>query len=147
VSTSRTYASLRLFKEDLDPDAVSAQLDLVPTHAHRAGESRTHGSPYREGCWLITTKENESLVVNDHVAHLLDLAERSLDAFLELQASGVRCDVFCYWETKNGQGGLELEPREMRRLGALNLAISFDVYNFADDEDGEVGSQGRGGDG
>lgn len=128
MSTSRTYATLRVFIDDRDPDEISAVLRVAPTRVFRSGEPRAMGAPYRSGGWFLSTQELDSLEVGDHIDHLLGHAEGARAGLSELATSGVRSDVLCYWATDDGQGGPSLSANQMQRLAALGLPVAFDVY-------------------
>lgn len=129
MSCSKTFATLRLFHEDLDPDRVSRLLGVQPTKGHRRDDLRPGGaSPYRTGMWSLSTEDLGSLDIREHLDHLLDVAEPRADALAQLRLAGTRQDVFCYWATTDGQGGPALDPEQMGRLANLGLAISFDCY-------------------
>ena len=42
--------------------------------------------------------------------------------------------VSCYWAAASCGGGPTISPEQMRRLGALNIELWFDVYFLGDDE-------------
>ena len=45
-SCRATYATLRILRDDLDPDAVSSVLSIVPSDGHRMAIGRAiHGAP------------------------------------------------------------------------------------------------------
>lgn len=76
-----------------------------------------------------------SVDVGEHVDWLLDQVEPVRAVLAELRQEGVKQDVFCYWATSNGQGGPDLGAAQMRRLGALELGIGFDIYLLPEKKD------------
>jgi hypothetical protein len=128
VSCSRTFATLRLSNDDLDPDLVTSRLGVVPTLCFRRGDPTAHGGTHRIGGWRLSTEPLSSLDVCDHIDQLLDQIEPVRPALEELRHEGVRQDVFCYWATSSGQGGPEIGVSQMRRLADCGLALSFDIY-------------------
>jgi len=132
VSCSRTYATLRLLHEELDPDLITSRLGLHPTRTFRTGEPMGHGSmtPHRQGGWFLSTTDCDSVDVRVHVAHLLDQVESVGPVLQEIRQEDVRQDVTCFWQTTDGQGGPALDSAQMGRLANLDLSISFDVYNI-----------------
>ncbi|HEV7759957.1 MAG TPA: DUF4279 domain-containing protein, partial [Acidimicrobiales bacterium] len=59
VGTSRTYATFRMFKDDLDPDAVTTELGITPTRSFRRGDRRpTAPTLYPRGGWLLSTRSD-----------------------------------------------------------------------------------------
>ena len=45
-----------------------------------------------------------------------------------LRQKGAAADIFCYWESSNGQGGPALSPPQMGTLAELGLELSYDIY-------------------
>jgi hypothetical protein len=129
VSCSRTYATLRIFSDNLDPTDVTTRLGIMPTTAHVRGDRRGgNAAPYRHGMWSLSTMAFESLDVREHIDQLLDLIEPAGRVLAELRLEGTTQDIFCFWATDNGQGGPSLDPIQMGRLAALDLPVGFDLY-------------------
>ena len=77
-----------------------------------------------------------SLDVRRHLDWLLDKIEPSGHQIRKLQArEDVRMGIKCVWWSAAGHGGPALDPSHMRRMAALNLEISFDIYFFGDSYD------------
>jgi hypothetical protein len=145
-----THATLRMYHEDLDPDAVSRELGLAPERAFRRGEHHSRTAPHlvrRFGGWFLTSRGAvDSKDVRRHLDWLLDQLEPRSDALRRLQGAGFRMDVSCYWVSSFGHGGPALSPRLMRRLADLNLDVWFDVYlSEAEAEEGEAPGEPLGG--
>jgi hypothetical protein len=127
---ARTYATLRVFSDELDPSAISHLLKVEPTRSHRAGdaappEGRRH---WPSNGWLLTTDGVvSSLDVRRHVDWLLDAVDET-ELMALIRERGASVDIFCYWESKSGHGGPELSPTQMWRLARLGLSVGFDVY-------------------
>jgi len=76
VSCSRTYATLRIFSENLDPTDVTSRVGITPTAVHVRGDRRGgNAAPYRHGMWSLSTMAFESLDVREHIDQLLDMIE------------------------------------------------------------------------
>lgn len=135
---SKTYASLRLDHEDLDPERITGLLKIEPTWTQTKGVrcTRRSGKTFvpKIGVWLFSTKDRvASKDVRRHVDWLLTQLDGKDEALKRLQAEGVHTDIFCYWLSADGQGGPTLSPGIMRRLAELELEIGFDIYGPYDD--------------
>jgi hypothetical protein len=130
MSCSKTFVTLRLnHEDDLDPSLITSRLQITPTKSFRIGDPGIQGGPpHRLSGWSFSTEGFESLDIREHLDRLLDQLDPVGSALTELRGEGIRQDVFCYWATKDGQGGPQLDPSQMRRLSALELPIYFDVY-------------------
>jgi hypothetical protein len=112
----------------LDPDYVTQQLGVTPSHAHRRGQVRGKGHGWKEGQWSLSSKDQPiPRDLEDHLAWLLDKIELVREAFLELYTEDVSADMFCYLECY-GLGGPELSPVLMKRLAKLDLFLGLDIY-------------------
>ena len=129
----RTYASLRILHDDLEPDRVTRLLGIEPS------ESQVKGAAYinsigREkmaeiGGWFLSTEGViASRDLRRHVDCILDKLVGKDESLKRLQADGNEIDVFCYWLAAEGHGGPTLSPAIMRRLGELEIEIGFDIY-------------------
>ena len=126
----RTYATLRIYPESLDPSEVTARLGIEPSDWQRRGESRRPGSrPAKLHGWFLTTEgAMDSCDVRKHLDWLLARVGPRADAIRALQEDGCRMDVSCFWVSRSGHGGPSVLPAQMRELARLNLELWFDVY-------------------
>jgi len=141
----RTYASLRLVGEHVDPDVVSRITGLRADRACRRGDVVKVARPHpdaihtrQHGLWLITSEgQIETADLEDHVEWLLQKIEPAKDEMVAyVQETGSWADVFCFCEVAGGGGGPVLSPRLLRRMGEAGLSVSLDIYgDFRDEEE------------
>ncbi len=136
---ARTYATLRIYPESLDPTEVTARLAIEPSDWQRRGESRRSGSrPAKLHGWFLTSQGAvDSCDLRKHLDWLLARVGSRADAIRALQEEGCRMDVSCFWASRSGHGGPSVLPAQMRELARLNLELWFDVY-FATGQDAEA---------
>lgn len=95
----KVRASFRMFHEELDPEAISLALDVVPTNFHRKGDQRLGKdgrfySPYRQGSWRLSSDEHvRSVDANQHIKWLLDTLGHCTGTIHRLQDSGYKTDI------------------------------------------------------
>jgi Domain of unknown function (DUF4279) len=78
---------------------------------------------------LSSKNQIDSRDVRRHIDWLLERLRGKQKLLHLLQAeSGVSMDVFCYWNSAQGQGGPSLDAEQMRQLADLNLDIGFDCF-------------------
>jgi len=124
-----TYATLRIFRDDLDPDAVSSVLGIAPSDRHRKGDTRRSGYIEKSGAWFLSSKGHlQSKDVQRHIMWILDQLADRVGILHQLQDEGCSMDIFCYWVSASGQGGPTLSPELMRRLAEAELEVGFDIY-------------------
>lgn len=126
----RTYATLRIYPGQLDPEDVTARLGIEPSDCQRRGVPKHPGSrpPKLHGWFLSSDGAVASRDVRRHLDWLLTRIGPRADAVLRLQAEGCEMDVSCYWVSAAGHGGPSLPPDQMGELARLGLELWFDVY-------------------
>ncbi len=124
-----TYASLRVFSEELSPAAITFLLEADPTGGHTKGDPvGRSGGERSTNAWILAS---EGSVQSDDLARHIDWV---LDEVNEIelrslsQGRRAQVDLFCYWESFSGHGGPRLEPGLMLRLANLGLPVGVDVY-------------------
>lgn len=124
-----TYATLRIYRDDLDPDEISRRLNTAPSKSQKKGATLGSNRTASVGGWFLSSKGCvESRDVRRHVVWVLDQIGEREDELRRLQDEGCRMDVSCYWLSASGHGGPELDHRIMARLASMRLDIWFDVY-------------------
>jgi hypothetical protein len=124
-----TYATLRIYHDELDPDEVSRALALVPSNAQRKGDELSSRRALPTGGWFLSSKGHvTSKDTRRHVAWVLDQIAPNKTNLLSLQDRGYKMDIFCFWASASGHGGPELDHELMQRLASFRLNVGFDVY-------------------
>ncbi|AMV38352.1 DUF4279 domain-containing protein [Planctomyces sp. SH-PL62] len=140
---ARTYATLCIHPNGIDPVEITRRLGLDPSSWQRRGalSSRTDGGPPRLATidgWFLATKDRvdsrDSRDSRRHRDWLLDHLEAKDDVARRLQELGCRMCVWCYWLSQEGQGGPILPAAQMRSLADLNLELRFDFYGPIEDD-------------
>ena len=141
--TRKTYASLRVMGDDLDPARVTRILRLVPTIAYAKGGKYQAGNEGpeligRTGLWLFST---DGIVASDnlhhHVFHILgllipgrqDVAPLAHLHGLLAHQKGLRADLACFWHGRYGAKRPSI-PRvvpEILKLIPAELETDFDT--------------------
>jgi Domain of unknown function (DUF4279) len=120
-----TYATFRVYTGKTPPERVTCTLGIEPTELYANSQDDAHVNG-----WMLSSKNQiDSRDVRQHIDWLLERLRGKQKLLHLLQAeSGVSMDVFCYWNSAQGQGGPSLDAEQMRQLADLNLDISFDCY-------------------
>ena len=136
-----TYATLRIYHDDLDLKQISRLLNLTPTEAHRKGDTQRgrrtgHITTLRIGSWLLRSDGAiDSRDSRRHVDWILDQLEGKAAIFETLRRQGCRTEIGCFWVSACGHGGPTLSPHQSRRLAELGLEFSYDIYFAGSDDD------------
>jgi len=118
-----TYATFRVYTGTTPPARITSILGLQPSELSVQDHAHVNG-------WMLSTKNQvESRDVRRHIDWLLERLRSKQEQLHLLQAeTDVWIDVFCYWNSAQGQGGPSLDAEQMRALADLNLGIGFDCY-------------------
>lgn len=123
-------ASLRVFSDSLPlADLVAALGD--PTESYDVGDQVSPRNPAgrrTNAYWSLTSRAQRTRPLDEHIAELVTFAE-ARNRELEALGDKVQIDVFCgVFAGDDAQGGFTLGADLMRRLNALHLDVSFDLY-------------------
>ncbi len=138
-----TFATLRVFTESLDSEAVEKILGIAATRT-RARDERSAMHGQRESHFWSWSTEGlvESLDGLDHIQAITTTFANKRAQLDDLRARGCEIDICCYW-VSSGQGGPNLDAAALEALNRLGLEIWWDVY-FGKKSEYAVGSAGAG---
>jgi hypothetical protein len=123
-------ATLRIFGDGLDIDAISKHLGLTPTHAHQKGELRgpRHRSPpWTQDMWSYTPAVNEASPLHEHIMALWDAIRPHIRYLRELKEQGFTVDVFCGYRSNSGTAGFEIDHRCLGLFMELQVPLGVSV--------------------
>jgi hypothetical protein len=123
-----TWATFRIFHEELDPEEISKLLGIEPSYSYLKGSSYgDRGRKNRFGGWLLETQNNvHSRDIRRHIDWLLEHFSDKVQEIHRLQEKGYRTDVFCFWRPA-GNGGFTISPHNTQGLSILNLQLHIDI--------------------
>jgi hypothetical protein len=121
---------------DLDPDAVTARLGLLPDYSQRRGDERRHQRSgvvlgrYQKGLWAIGSLPRvDSKDINDHFRWVLERILPHREVILEFARGGESLfDVL--WKSTYlyaGTGPL-IDAECLAGVAALGGGMGFDIY-------------------
>lgn len=131
---AETHATLLIYPVRTDPEAITERLGIEPSKWQRRGGPMASSlrRPPRLAeidLWSLSTRGHvSSRDSRRHIDWLLDRIEGKAAELRALRDEGGRISVSCYWVSRYGEGGPTISPDQMRRLGALNLELWFDIY-------------------
>lgn len=126
-----THAWFRIMSPELDPDEVTALLDVVPSRVQRKGDvvpAKLDKVLSRAGWFLSTKGVLDSKDSRHHLDWILDHLKGRQAALSKLHDRGYLIDLCVRWDSKTGDGGPTLSPKQMCELADLDIEIWFDVY-------------------
>jgi hypothetical protein len=115
-------ATLRIFGEIGDLDAISRTLGLQPKHTHRKGERKSPSRPdtWKEDAWLYEPPVDENRSLEEHIMALWDRLRPNMDFLKSLKASH-KVDIFCGYRSNSCTAGFEVSHE------CLGLFIELEV--------------------
>ena len=123
----RMRATLTIRGNALEPSAIDALLGCTADSAHRAGEPRKRGAPYREGMWSITAVDDGATDTSSLVSGLLDRVNQSASVWSGLLAQYEITLGLCVLASRENQDFV-LSPDQLCRLAVIGAQLWIDIY-------------------
>ena len=118
-------ATLRIFGQQLDFDAISEALGLLPTNTHRQGERKGPKSPpYKEDAWFYSPDVPEERPLGEHIGALWAAVQLKKAFLLDLKQKA-RVNVFLGYRSNVDFAGFQVPHHSLEMFQALE--IPFDV--------------------
>jgi hypothetical protein len=120
-------ATLRISGDIDDFNAISRQLGLNPTHAHRRGDKAGPNSPgYKDDAWLYKAEIPEERLLDEHLQALWTALEPHIPYLLQLKQV-LKVDVSCGYRTNHWGAGFEVEPDSLALFMALQIPFGVSI--------------------
>jgi Domain of unknown function (DUF4279) len=137
----RTVVVLRIYGDELDPEALSRRLGITPSKSQRRGQVFTNSlgrnRTAKVGGWFLSSEENVNS--KDLRRHLDWLIAQLRDGVQELTAlqneAGIQMWITVIWWSKNGDGWFTLESQHMRAIAEMNLECQFELAFYGPEDD------------
>ena len=131
---TETYSTLRVFSDQMEPKGLTGALGVEPTSSFRKGDAYGDGRHRKVNGWFYSTEGlSTSRDTSRHLDLLVDALEGKIRVLDRLREQGCNIDIVSYW-VSTGQGGPQLQPHQMLKLGALGLPVWWDIYFESGDE-------------
>jgi len=120
-------ASLRIYGDIDDLDAISNELGLRPTHVHRRGDKAGPKSPeYKDDAWHYKAPILEERPLDEHIQALWT-ALKSHQAYLLLLKDTLTIDVFCGYRTNHWGAGFQVDSESLEMFVVLNISFGVSI--------------------
>jgi hypothetical protein len=120
-------ATLRIFGRLDNPDEVTHNLGLIPTHLHRVGEVRYPGAkPYEHDMWSYHPSVSEAEHLQVHIDALWDALRAHKDYLLRLKET-VKVDVFLGYRSNSVTAGLEVPAHCLEMFTELQVPFGLSI--------------------
>ena len=129
---NRSYATLRISGDDLDPSEISSLLgyeaSLVQTKGHvflrgKTGKERIAKS----GMWRIEATECEHENIDFQISETLDKLSSDLDVWKSL-SERYQIDLFCGLFMEVSNEGMEISSSSLGMLAERGVKVGLDIY-------------------
>ncbi len=125
----------RVVSNDMTVEEISAELDMQPTIAHRAGDRRGPVHSWRENVWDLFI-EGTFRDLEAPLRRLCDLLTSRHDQVQALtRRKGVRCILWCSVQAVGPERTIEISSELLEELGRLGAALSISVYSAIASDD------------
>ena len=136
---AKSTASLRVFGDDLDPDAISRALGHEPTQSYRRGDLISPGRRPEErkcGMWLLAVPDAEPEAFEEQIEALLSKLTDDLKVWRNLTEHW-QVDLYCGFFMDTSNQGFTLSTRTMSLVTARGIEIGFAAYSPSPEEEAE----------
>ena len=138
AAIGRTRASLRIYGDDLDPDAISVLLGVLPSSSTRKRQARVgrSGSKQTEriGRWQLAVARRRPGDLDNQLVELLSPLNPDTGVWRSLVAR-FSVDIFCGLFMEEWNEGFTLRPETLEMIASRGLSIGFDIYGPPSGED------------
>jgi hypothetical protein len=129
---TETKASLCIYSENIDIQAISALLGCNPTHSHKRGEKvKPHSPPSKTGLWLLDAPDG--LYFPDKLTYLIETTTSNHDVWDKL-ASLHRIELSCAVFLRSWTDGFTFPAELMEEIGRRHWQFGISVYSAEGDE-------------
>jgi hypothetical protein len=136
---AESTVSLRIFGDDLEPEAVSRLLGCTPDSSYRNGDLISPGRSENKrkfGMWSIKATRAESEAYDSQIQQVLSRVSQDRTIWKLLRAR-FKIDLFCgfFMDTKNQ--GFCLSVASLEALARLGIEPGFDIYAPTPEEEAD----------
>jgi hypothetical protein len=125
----RTYATLCIYHDSVDPEAITKVLKLKPDRLVKIGDPLLLKKKASSSGWFLGAKDVlRSNNYESHIEWILKKLKKKKKELVLLSKSGFRIWIFCFWESLYGNGGPVLEHKFIKFLSEFPISLSFDVW-------------------
>ncbi|MBZ0111168.1 MAG: DUF4279 domain-containing protein [Thermoanaerobaculia bacterium] len=126
-------ATLRVFGDHLDLNAITSALGIAPTDHHHKGERKGPSSPpYEHDMWCLDAPASAEEPLGRHLSRLYETLESKLDYLISLKASAT-VEISCGCRSKDPTAGFSVEHQALRIFEALDIPCDISM-TVLDDE-------------
>lgn len=120
-------ATLRIFGEISDINAISTKLGILPTHIHRQGDKAGPNSPgYPHDMWTYKAPIDESDPVEEHIDFLWAKIKPCKNYLIDLKQY-LKVDVFLGYRSNCDCAGIEISHKSLEIFTELNIPFSMSI--------------------
>jgi hypothetical protein len=128
------YAELVLLGPNLEPDAVTTRLGILPTRTIRRGARIIRGieKTWTRSGWSVSSRNailSDNLV--RHIEWIVELAQSIAEPLriLRTERAVTIARIWCMWEI-GANSDLFLKPKLLRRIADLGLTLGLDAWGM-----------------
>jgi len=129
-------ATLRIFGQNLDHEAITATLRLEPTYTHKQGDFatyidsggrvRTLKQPNKFDTWQYKSPIESTKPLVEHIEYLWEQLKAHKEYLLELKKY-YSVDVYCAYESDSGQAGIEIPYTCLEMFTELQIPFGVSI--------------------
>jgi len=131
AETQETYffaysATLRIYGNIPDMEAISSVLGIQPTHTHRKRDSGRGDSQYQHDMWSYTPSLDQSQPLHKHIDALWVALKPHKEYLLQLKQL-VMVDVFLGYRSDCETAGIEVPHTSLEMFSELEVPFGLSI--------------------
>lgn len=129
-------ATLRIFGETLDPDALTELLKRPPTSSYKVGDriSPRVAALRKQGMWRLESPLSRTATLSDQILELLSQLSSEASVWEEITRKH-KADIYCGIDIRLPNSGTELTAATVAALAVRKLSVQFDFYALPEEDE------------
>jgi hypothetical protein len=129
-SCSRTYVTLDIYHETLEPTLISQTLGVTPDWSQKVGEALRPGKLVNINGWFWGTRgRSASKDMRAHLYVVFKKFDEKKSKLRKLKKMGCQIRIMCFWESATGNGGPVLDHETLTLLAKYPLdLLEYDIW-------------------
>jgi len=128
-SCSRTYVTLCIYHETLEPTFITQTLGVTPDRSQQIGDPLRPGKIVSVNGWFWGTQSRSaSKDMRAHLSVVFKKFDEKKNKLTKLRKMGCEIRIMCFWESATGNGGPILDHETLILLSKYPLDLDYDIW-------------------
>lgn len=119
-------ASLRIFGNDLNLDAVTKELGVEPAISYKKGDTNGRKSAYAHDAWIYESQPAEDAHIDKHINDLW-ITFRDKIEYIKSLKEKFQVDIFLGYRSNCDHAGIEIANGSLKIFNALEIPLGLSI--------------------